>query len=93
MPDSVFHDELGRRAEAILERADWDDYVTDNMVIGHLKVRQVGFTLEILDLSAGELIYRASQDNGEISVWLNDRIQSTLDTLRKHMLLDDLANV
>ena len=93
MSRSVFHDELGRRAETIIDRADWDDYVTDNMTIGHLKVRQVGLAIDIVDLSDGKIVYSGNSQTGRITIWMIDRIQSTLDTLRKHMLLQDLADV
>lgn len=84
--------ELHRRALR-LELADWDDLVLDQLQIDWLRIRILLDSVSIESVNQASIIYRADIRTGNITNWNAELIPGALETLRKHMVLDDLADV
>ena len=87
------HEELGQRARKLLRRAGWDDFTAVEVVIGQLRIRQMGITIVVESITHAQTVYGENIISGEPTAWNADLIPGSLKTLREHMVLDDLSNI
>ena len=84
--------ELHERAVRLLDIADWDDVILDRLQVDCLRVRLVGDHVVVESVKHAAIIYRADME-GNPSRWNAQLLHEALDIMRKHMVLDDLADV
>ena len=85
--------EMHWRALRLLDLADWDDVVLDQLQVDWLRIRQLGTSVSIESVNHASTVYRANIETGELSHWNAGLLPAALDALRRHMVLDDLADV
>lgn len=84
--------ELHQRALRLLDLADWDDVILDRLNVDWLRIRLLGDAVSIESVADASIIYRADMQ-GNITRWNAGLIPEALETMRMHMVLDDLADV
>ena len=91
--DEFIHEELGRRAKRLLALADWDDIVDDLVIADWLRIRVMGDNIVIESVKHAQTVYAEHVTTGSATAWNADLIPDALATLRRYMVLEDLADV
>jgi len=84
--------ELHKRTLRLLDLADWDYVILDRLEVGWLRVKLLNNAVSIESINHASIIYRADM-RGNITNWNASLIPAALETMRRHMVLDDLAEV
>jgi len=84
------HDEIDQRMRRIL--AGMSHPITDVVVIGcfRLTYNSAG---SLLTTDTGDLVYHSARKEGLALRWNRELFGEALEALRKHMVLDDMADV
>ena len=91
--DEFIHKELGRRAKRLIALADWDVMVDDLVIVDWLRIRLMGDSIVIQNVKDARTVDAEHITTGIATAWNADLIPAALATLRRYMVLEDLADV